>query len=128
ISYKGLIKIATDAGAVIWARAECVHANDRFLYRGPAAMPEISCDPFRERGEIVGAYCIAKTDRGDILAEVMDLAAIHQVRSASTAWTKGGNGKKGPWEDYFAEMCRKAVIKRARKTWPYTKLSEKLAL
>lgn len=127
ISYKGLIKIATDAGSVRWARAECVHERDQFTYHGPAAMPEIKTDPFRERGEIIGAYCIAKTVDGDILTEVMDLEAIQTIRSKSTAWTKGQAGKKGPWEDFFAEMCRKSVIKRARKTWPYTDRDERMA-
>lgn len=129
ISYKGLIKIATDSGAIEWVRAEVVHENDSFEYHGPAKMPEIQCNPFKPRGEIVGAYCIAKTASGDVLTEVMDLAALHKVRSASTAYTKGGQGRKGPWEDYFAEMARKAVIKRARKTWPYSGGSnERMAL
>lgn len=120
ISFKGLIKIATDTGAIEWVRAECVHEADEFDYRGPAMMPEIRTNPFKDRGAIIGAYCIAKTASGDILTEVMDLAALLEVRSKSTAWTKGAAGKKGPWEDFFSEMCRKAVIKRARKTWPYT--------
>lgn len=127
ISYKGLIKIATDAGSVMWARAECVHERDAFTYHGPAAMPEIRTDPFRDRGEIIGAYCIAKTVDGDILTEVMDLEAIHTIRSKSSAWVRGSQGKKGPWEDFFAEMCRKSVIKRARKTWPYTERDDRMA-
>jgi phage RecT family recombinase len=128
ISYKGLIKIATDAGGIEWARAECVHENDKFTYRGPAAMPDIVADPFRERGPIIGAYCIAKTPKGDILTECMDMAAIEKVRSKSTAWVKGSAGRKGPWEDFPPEMFRKSVIKRARKTWPYTgEGSERLA-
>lgn len=127
ISYKGLIKIATDAGSIRWARAECVHERDQFTYHGPAASPEIKTDPFRERGAIIGAYCIAKTVEGDILTEVMDLDSIHAIRAKSTAWVKGGQGRKGPWEDFFAEMCRKAVIKRARKTWPYTDRDERMS-
>lgn len=127
ISYKGLIKIATDTGAILWARAECVHENDLFTYRGPAEAPEIKTDPFRDRGDIIGAYCIAKTRQGDILTEVMDRASIEKVRSASTAYMRGKQGSKGPWEDYFSEMCRKAVIKRARKTWPYSD-GDKLAM
>jgi recombination protein RecT len=127
ISYKGLIKIATDARSIVWARAECVHENDQFTYYGPAAMPEIKTDPFRDRGQIIGAYCIAKTVDGDILTEVMDRAAIEVIRSKSQAWVRGDVGKKGPWEDFFSEMCRKAVIKRARKTWPYTDRDERMA-
>lgn len=128
ISYKGLIKIATDTGAIMWARAECVHQTDQFTYHGPAMMPDIVCNPFRPRGEIIGAYCIAKTAQGDILTEVMDMEAIEKIRSKSTAYTKAKPGSsKGPWEDFFPEMCRKAVIKRARKTWPYTESNERLA-
>lgn len=127
ISYKGLIKIATDTGAIAWARAECVHEADKFTYRGPAAMPEIVADPFKQRGPVVGVYCIAKTSEGDILTEVMDMEAILKIRSKSTAWAKGAAGKKGPWEDFPLEMYRKAVIKRARKTWPYTDKDGRLA-
>lgn len=62
ISYKGLIKIATDAGSILWARADLVYADDKFIYNGPAAMPEHSANVFKkERGEVVGAYCIART-------------------------------------------------------------------
>jgi len=127
ISFKGLIKIATDAGSIKWVRAECVHEQDDFTYYGPAAAPVIQTNPFKERGPIIGAYCIAKTVDGDILTEVMDLDALLKIRDASTAFTKGQPGRKGPWESYFAEMCRKAVIKRARKTWPYTETNERLA-
>lgn len=127
ISYKGLIKIATDAGSIQWVRAECVHEYDDFTYFGPASAPEIRTNPFKDRGPIIGAYCIAKTVQGDILTEVMDLDALLKVRDASTAFTKGSVGKKGPWESYFSEMCRKAVIKRARKTWPYSDQNERLS-
>ena len=125
ISYKGLIKIATDAGSIVWARADVVYAEDGFEYRGPAEAPVHTADPFKSnRGEIVGAYCIAKTKDGDVLTEVMPRDEIEKIRSKSTAWTKGDRGRKGPWEEFFSEMCRKAVVKRASKTWPYTDRSE----
>lgn len=127
ISFKGLIKIATDTGSIKWVRAECVHEQDDFTYYGPAAAPNIVTNPFKERGPIIGAYCIAKTADGDVLTEVMDLDALLKIRDASTAFTKGAVGRKGPWESYFAEMCRKAVIKRARKTWPMSEATERLA-
>lgn len=125
ISYKGLIKIATDTGSVEWARAEVVYAADDFEYHGPAAAPAHKANPFRrDRGEIVGAYCIAKTNGGDVLTEVMDLEEIEKIRSRSDAWAKK---KAGPWAEWFSEMARKAVIKRAQKTWPYTDKSDRLA-
>lgn len=125
ISYKGLIKIATDTGSVVWARAEVVREKDTFTYRGPALAPEHSCNPFvGDRGEVIGVYCIAKVASGDILAEIMDREEIEKVRGKSDAWAKK---KAGPWVEWFSEMCRKAVIKRAQKTWPYSDRSERLA-
>lgn len=123
ISYKGLIKIATDTGAVLWARADLVHEKDEFTYHGPAAMPEHKANPFAERGEVVGAYCIAKTRDGDILTEVMDKAELDKIRGKSDLYAKR---KSGPWVEWFAQMAKKAVIKRASKTWPYTERSHEL--
>jgi recombination protein RecT len=125
ISYKGLIKIATDTGSVEWARAEVVYEKDTFEYNGPAEKPTHKANPFsKDRGEIIGVYCIAKVASGDILTEVMDRDEIEKVRGTSDAWAKK---KAGPWAEWFSEMCRKAVIKRAQKTWPYTEKSGRLA-
>lgn len=118
ISYKGLIKIATDSGAILWARADIVYEQDRFTYHGPARIPEHEADPFKtDRGAIVGCYCIAKTKDGDILTEVMPMSELAKIRDKSMAYAKK---KAGPWVDWFEQMAKKAVIKRASKTWPYT--------
>lgn len=118
ISYKGLIKIATDSGAILWARADVVYEQDRFTYHGPARVPDHEADPFRaDRGTIVGCYCIAKTKDGDILTEVMPIAELEKIRDKSMAYAKK---KSGPWVDWFGQMAKKAVIKRASRTWPYT--------
>lgn len=118
ISYKGLIKIATDSGSILWARADIVYADDKFTYHGPAALPEHIADPFKtDRGEIVGCYCIAKTRDGDVLTEVMPVAELKKIRGKSQAFVKKNSG---PWVEWFEQMAKKAVIKRASKTWPYT--------
>ncbi|MFC4727475.1 recombinase RecT [Coralloluteibacterium thermophilus] len=118
ISYRGLIKIATDTGSIMWARAELVYAEDEFAYNGPAAMPTHRCNPFsKERGELVGAYCVAKTHEGDFLVETMPAAEIYKIRGKSMSYSKG---KSSPWTEWFEEMVRKTVIKRASKTWPHT--------
>lgn len=123
ISYKGLIKIATDSGAIVWARADIVYEKDSFTYHGPASVPDHTADPFsKDRGEVIGCYCIAKTKDGDILTEVMDMAEIAKIRDKSMAYAKK---KSGPWVDWFGQMVKKAIIKRASKTWPYT--NDKLA-
>ena len=123
ISYKGLIKIATDSGSITWARADVVYSADTFIYHGPAAIPDHQADPFKsDRGEVIGVYCIAKTKDGDILTEVMPMAEIAKIRDKSMAFVKK---KSGPWVEWFDQMAKKAIIKRASKTWPYT--NDKLA-
>lgn len=124
ISYKGLIKIATDSGAILWARADVVYAEDTFDYHGPAAIPDHHADVFKpDRGALIGAYCIAKTRDGDVLTEVMPLAEIEKIRGKSDLFKKKASG---PWVEWFVQMVKKAVIKRASKTWPYTGHSGKL--
>lgn len=123
ISYKGLIKIATDTGSIRWAQADLVHEADTFVYHGPAKEPEHRADAFRDRGEVVGAYCIAKTSDGDYLTEIMPVDELEKIRSKSMAYAKK---KSGPWAEWFGEMAKKAVVKRASKTWPYTERAERL--
>jgi len=123
ISYKGLIKIATDTGSIKWAKAEVVREADTFNYKGPCSMPEHICDPFKtDRGIIVGVYCIAKTSDGDFLIEIMSEQECMEIAAKSEAFKKG----YGPWKEFGGEMRKKAVIKRASKTWPKTDKSERI--
>lgn len=127
ISYRGLIKIATDIGSIKWAKAELVYTKDEFRYLGPAKSPHHLADIFaspEERGEFRGAYCVAKTSDGDVLVEAMRAEQIYKARDKSTAYTKSNSG---PWVDWFDEMAKKTVIKRGSKTWPKTDREQQLA-
>lgn len=128
ISYKGLLQIATDSGSIMWGRADVVREADEFDYCGPAAMPTHKAKVFtKDRGEVVGAYVIAKTHTGDILCGIMTREELDVVRGKSDAWNRGKTGQKGPWESFHEEMCKKAVIKRDQKTWPRTDQHKRLA-
>lgn len=124
VSYRGLIKLATDCGSIEWARAELVYDSDHFEYLGPAQAPIHRADPFQsDRGEFRGVYCIAKTAKGDVLTEVMSAEQIYMVRDTSMAYARK---KQGPWVDWFDQMAKKTVIKRASKTWPRTATIQRL--
>lgn len=115
ISYRGLIRIATDTGSVDWAKAELVYSADEFEYNGPTEKPNHKSNPFSSnRGEFVGVYCIAKVGN-DYLTEAMSADDVYRVRDSSPAYSKS---KSGPWVTWFGEMAKKACIKRAYKTWP----------
>jgi len=118
ISFKGLIKVATDTGSIKWVKAEIVKENDTFDYNGPCQMPVHSMDPFKDRGATVGVYCIAKTIDNDVLVDLMDIAELQKIQSCAKTqmvWTA--------WPD---EMSKKAIIKRASKQWPKTDQSSTL--
>ena len=118
VSYRGLIQVAADEGAILWAKAEIVRENDHFDYRGPAQAPDHCFNPFdTDRGEIVGAYCLAQLPSGAILVEAMPIDEIWKARDRSMAYAKK---RKGSWVDFPEEMIKKTVIKRASKTWPHT--------
>lgn len=116
ISYIGLVKIATDSGGVLAVAAIPVRSFDRFLYRGPFEAPEHQFNPFAsesDRGEIVGVYTIAKLASGVTQIETLSREEIDKIRAMSKA-------SSGPWFDWFEEMVKKSVIKRASKLWPRT--------
>lgn len=118
VSFKGLLKIATDSGSILWVKAEIVKANDTFTYNGPCSMPEHSMNPFSDRGATVGVYCIAKTHQGDILVDVMSGEQIAKIRKAAK--------QDYVWSSWPDEMAKKAIIKRASKQWPKTDRTDRL--
>jgi recombination protein RecT len=113
ISYMGLVKLATDTGAVEWVQAEIVKKNDVFKYNGVGKAPTHEMEPFGDRGEMVGAYCVAKLASGEFLSTVMSLKEITDIRDKSSQASKSG-----PWVTFFEEMAKKSTVKRASKLWP----------
>lgn len=120
VSFKGLLKIATDSGSIKWAKAEIVKQNDSFEYHGPCTMPTHTMNPFSDRGETIGVYCVAKTHDGDYLVDVMGIDEINKIqKAAKTGYV---------WNSWRDEMIKKAMIKRASKQWPQTDRSDRLNL
>lgn len=115
ISFQGLRKIATDSGAIAWAKVELVYKNDTFKWTGPVTVPVHEADPFsKDRGELIGGYCLAKLPSGEFMVEVMKVDEINKVRDTSKA------SKNGPWVNWYDEMAKKTILKRAFKQWPQT--------
>lgn len=111
ISYMGLVKLATDSQSIRWCQSEVVRKNDVFIYKGLGSMPIHEMNPFGDRGEIVGVYCVARTSDGDFLPSVMTKAECDAIRDRAMS-------KSGPWSTDYEEMAKKTVIKRASKLWP----------
>ena len=118
ISFKGLIKSATDTGCVKWVRAEIVKENDTFRYRGVDEKPQHEMEPFGDRGSPVGVYCVAKIDDGEYLTDVMAWGEVEKIKACAKT--------QSVWTQWPEEMAKKAIIKRAAKQWPKSKKSSVL--
>jgi len=114
ISFKGLIKSATDTG-IHWVRAEVVKQNDTFKYTGVDSKPMHEMEPFGDRGEPVGVYCVAKISETEFLTDVMKWEEVLKIRKCAKF--------DGVWAQWPEEMAKKAIIKRAAKQWPKTQQS-----
>jgi len=123
ISYPGLIELATASGSIRWAQAAVVREKDAFAYNGMGKEPTHSFNAFaKDRGAIVGVYCVAKTVDGDHLTEMMSTDEVNAIRDRGEAWKsfKAGKAKSCPWETDWSEMAKKTIVIRASKYWPKT--------
>lgn len=114
ISYMGLLHIAQAAGVIKWGQCKLVYASDTYEPQGLDRAPLHKYNAFAseaERGAVVGGYCTVKTADGDYLTEEMSLAEIKATEATSKA-------KNGPWKNFWNEMARKTIVKRASKYWP----------
>lgn len=120
ISYMGLIHLAYESGGVKFVQAAIVREKDEYQSNGMGEKPTHRFDSFGDRGEIRGAYVVAKTKDGDFIVDEMSIKEIYSIRDRTEAWKayKSGKSKSCPWLTDEGEMIKKTVIKRAYKTWP----------
>ncbi|HEE0040058.1 TPA: recombinase RecT [Citrobacter freundii] len=111
ISYMGLLHLAQSTGSIKWGQCKLVYSNDTYESNGLDTAPTHKYNAFGDRGEVVGGYCTVKTADGDYLTEEMSLAEIKATEATSKA-------KNGPWKNFWEEMARKTIVKRASKYWP----------
>lgn len=120
ISFRGMIKGATDTGAIAWVKAEVVKEGEDFEYNGVSEPPvHRIADPFNRKGKLtIGAYCIAQTHTGAYLVDIIDAEGLNQIQSCAKT--------QNVWKQWPDEMAKKAIIKRAAKQWPKVEDSSRL--
>lgn len=115
ISYRGLISIGVETGAIRWAKSVLVYEQDEFIFHGPGDKPTHNCDPFStDRGALRGGYCLAELPSGGYLIDAMSKADMDKIKQSSEMFKKGF----GPWVEWEDQMQLKSVAKRASKWWP----------
>lgn len=127
ISYMGMIKILTDAGAVKYVDADVVHEEDNFTYsKGTEPKLDHKYELMKDRGPMIGAYAIAYFRDGGYQFELMRKDEIEKVRNTSESWKAEKTRQYSPWETWTDEMWKKTVLKRLFKILPKTQFSEQL--
>lgn len=115
ISYKGLIQLAINTGHIKLVTAELVCEKDVFKLNGIGKEPTHTFEPFKDRGEFIGVYCLVKTKDDEYITTIMNKEEVYKVRDTSQGYK---SGKQTPWKSFESEMIKKTVIRRAYKMWP----------
>mgnify|MGYP003631391822 FL=1 len=129
ISYMGLMDLAMQSGSILWAQCALVHEADEFTLNGLDKQPQHKFNPFaKDRGAIVGVYCVVKTNGGDYLTHTMPIADVFAIRDKSQAWIAFQSKKTRSciWLDHEGEMVKKTCVKQAYKYWPKGEQSGRL--
>ena len=115
--WRGLVKLALKSKAVKRLNSYVVYEHDRFaIYLG--SDPRVEHEPHigNDRGELVGAYAVAKLDTGEIDVEWMGIEELQKIKD-NAARSRGG--KPGPaYAEWEEQMYRKAPLRRLAKRLP----------
>jgi recombination protein RecT len=119
IGYKGMAKLAYQHPKIIDINSYTVFDEDSFEV-DLGSEPRISFCPDMDgkREQVRAAFCVVTIlGRRDKVGKVMQLmtkAELDKVRASS----RGNENPKGPWVNWYEEMCRKTVLRRTLKTVP----------
>jgi len=121
--YRGLLRLAKEAGAVAGAITGVVYEADEFrLDMADNANPitHRPCLIASKKGAPIGVYCLLTLPNGLKQPEWMDMEQVRAIRDRSDAWKAYTDGKikSTPWATDELEMARKTVFKRAQKYAP----------
>ncbi|TJZ73770.1 recombinase RecT [Chitiniphilus eburneus] len=135
IGYRGYVTLAYRSPVVASIQAEAIHENDLFEHmQGSDAFLRFQ-KALKDRGPLVGAFCLTKLKTGEEIACVLPLDEIHKIRGKSETYVKlardvedakiGSERAKAlsrleqtPWVLWEDVMAAKSAIKRAFKHLP----------
>ena len=115
ISYRGLVKIATESGGVLDVDATVVHEKDTFYYE-QGLEPKLQHIPFLDGdpGKLTFVYAKALLPPfppGIQKFIVLSAKEIEKIKKTSAA-------ASGPWLEWEEEMARKTAVKKLYKLLP----------
>jgi phage RecT family recombinase len=121
-SYIGLVKLLTEAGTVSNIQTNLVYQNDTFdQFYDMNGINFKHIPAKKERGQIVGVYCLAFLPSGNKQFEYMAIDEINDIKKVSESYKayEAGKTKSTVWKDYEGEMIRKTCLRRIYKYLPH---------
>lgn len=115
VGYQGMIDLAERSGKVT-IDAHVIYEKDEFEFT-LGVEPTIKHVPYfgsGDRGEVKGAYAVARYADGRFKFRVLSRSDIDAARNAS----KSGKSNYSPWATHYDEMARKTAIRRLFKMLP----------
>ena len=106
--YRGLIDLARRSGQIISISARTVHEYDHFEYEYGLDERLVHKPNSDERGDLIGAYAVAKLRDGGQQFEYMSRREIDKIKKDSNP----------VWKDHYEEMARKTLVRRLFKYLP----------
>jgi recombination protein RecT len=104
--YRGLCKLAIQSGLVRRLRAFAVYARDPFeIEQGSEPKVTHKVHTGADRGEIIGAYAVARMVDEEVESEWMPWAEIDRIKVVQ-------QGRSPAWREWPDQMARKLPLKR----------------
>jgi len=118
IGYKGLIALARRSNTIKTIAAEPIHENDYFeVQLGMGRNLSHKIDIMKERGEVIGYYCLVELCNGGSQFKVMSKKDIENHRNKfSKAYDS--TDPNNIWNKNFDAMALKTVVIQALKLCP----------
>lgn len=120
-SYMGLMKLATDSGAVRNFEVHEVYQGDDFEFDIVEKRPRVH-KPYwtvgHSRGKLIGVYGFAVLADGTMIPEHMGADELAKIQS------KSDNAGGSVYTDWQGEMARKSLVKRLQKYIPRTEKAQ----
>lgn len=110
--YRGLMHLARNSGDINSISANIVFEGDKFDYQFGTDSYLVHKPMKMNRGQIIGAYAVAKYRSGDSQFDFMTVEEIDEIRERSKS------KDSGPWVTDYKAMAMKTVVRRLCKFLP----------
>ena len=118
MGYKGLIALARRSKTIKTIAAEQVYENDKFeVQLGCGRRISHTLDLSKERGEIIGYYCLVELENEGIQFAVMSKKDVEKHRDQFSKMYKKDD-KENNWNKNFDAMALKTCVIKALKLCP----------